>query len=163
MLGSFLCLPDAHTLNGFIPSPRSMLRDSGSNRFCLVLQARTFGLSHLSMLRQSHSEGSHSEGDPIGFTLRTRSHPPNPGRAETRPLPQGALPINWPSKLARSVCYREQPGLVPACADILTHPTLAILFHPPDPPIALQSITRDAPFSQASTAKQNLFDPEPFC
>src|SRR5688572_25081074 len=29
-----------------------------------------------------------------------------------------------------------------------TRPTLVILFHPPDPPIASQSITRDARFSQ---------------
>jgi hypothetical protein len=34
---------------------------------------------------------------------------------------------------------------------ILTRPTLAIILHPPDPPIASQSITRDARFAQART------------
>jgi hypothetical protein len=29
-----------------------------------------------------------------------------------------------------------------------THPAPAILLHPPDPPIASQSITRDAPFTE---------------
>jgi hypothetical protein len=34
-----------------------------------------------------------------------------------------------------------------------SHPSaLAIILHPPDPPIALQSITRDAPFSRRRIA-----------
>ena len=53
------------------------------------------------------------------------SHPPNPAHAETCALP------NSPA----------QPW--------------AILFHPPDPPIALQSITWDAPFSQVAMAKSS--------
>jgi hypothetical protein len=32
----------------------------------------------------------------------------------------------------------------------------AILFHPPDPPIALQSIPRDAPFSQVAMARRTV-------
>ena len=39
-----------------------------------------------------------------------------------------------------------------AAVDILTRPTLGGPFPPTDPPIALQSITRDAPFSQAAMA-----------
>ena len=43
-------------------------------------------------------------------------------------------------------------------ADILTLPSWAIFFHPPDPPIALQSFTRDAPFSLVAMAS-NINDP----
>ena len=43
-------------------------------------------------------------------------------------------------------------------ADILTRPPWAIFFHPPDPPIALQSFTRDAPFSLVAMAS-NINDP----
>ena len=39
---------------------------------------------------------------------------------------------------------------------LLTRPTWAILFHPPDPPIASQSLTRDAPFSQAPMARRTV-------
>jgi len=43
-------------------------------------------------------------------------------------------------------------------ADILTLPPWAIFFHPPDPPIAWQSCTRDAPFSLVAMAS-NINDP----
>ena len=64
------------------------------------------------------------------------------------------VPFLWRWMVALSdLRWIHDPVVVVA---IFTRPTLAIIFHPPDPPIALQSITRDAPFSQAAMAQRTV-------
>ena len=63
---------------------------------------------------------------------------------------------NAPAALARFLFQQDGPNGLNRARAVLTPPTPAILFHPPDPPIALQSITRDAPFSVGEHCPQPI-------
>jgi len=58
--------------------------------------------------------------------------------------------INVPSKLSH---YLSGMGSdwSPTARSFLTRPPLADIFHPPYPPIASQSISRDVPWARART------------
>jgi hypothetical protein len=63
-----------------------------------------------------------------------------------------------PSKLARTLsgaAHKEQPGSVQTCVRSSPAQPCAILFHPPDPPIASNRFPSDVRFAQASTAYIN--------
>ena len=63
---------------------------------------------------------------------------------------RGGVSFSYPSKLARFHSRVVRPGRSLIARDILTRPPTGKHFHPPYPPIASQSISRDVPVAQAS-------------
>jgi hypothetical protein len=97
----------------------------------------------------------------VRLQLREHSHPPRPCARRDVRFAHASTTLNDPSKLARSPhgggwssnCDFAMDAGPYRCGRHSHPPNPWASFPPTDPPIALQSFTQDAPFSQAAMAR----------